>query len=169
MRVLGIDPGLSATGFAVIETRKLHEQHVCEFGCIRTYPKTPVGERLNLIFDRITSISQKWTPELLVLEDVFVRRDAPKAIVHLGEVRGIILLAAHKMKMRVMQISPAEVKSSLTGSGRADKGQVEKALRRFLNIEEEIKQSHASDALAIAFTGILRMNSEKILRKNSND
>lgn len=165
MRVLGIDPGLSATGFAVIETREKDAHHVCEFGCIRTYPKTPTEERLNLIFERITSISEKWTPELIVLEDVFVRRDAPKAIVHLGEVRGIILLAAHKMKMRVMQISPAEVKSSLTGSGRADKEQVEKALRRFLNIQEEIEPSHASDALAIAFTGILRMNSKKILSK----
>jgi len=165
MRVLGIDPGLSATGFAVIETREKDAHHVCEFGCIRTYPKTSTEERLNLIFERITSISQKWTPELIVLEDVFVRRDAPKAIVHLGEVRGIILLAAHKMKMRVMQISPAEVKSSLTGSGRADKEQVEKALRRFLNIQEEIEPSHASDALAIALTSILRMNSKKILSK----
>ncbi len=93
---------------------------------------------------------------MLVLEEVFVLKQFPKAAIQLGEVRGVIYLAAQEMNIPVVGIKPTEVKSALTGSGRAEKGQIQKTIRRILKIEVPLHSSHAGDALALALTGLSR-------------
>jgi crossover junction endodeoxyribonuclease RuvC len=90
------------------------------------------------------------------LEEVFVLKEFPKAAIQLGEVRGVIYLAAQEMDIPVMEVRPTEVKSALTGSGRAGKEQVKKAIRQILRIEHPLNSSHAGDALALALTGLSR-------------
>ena len=80
----------------------------------------------------------------------------PKAAIQLGEVRGVIYLAAQEMGIPVVELRPTEVKSALTGSGRADKEQMKKAIRQILRIENPLSSSHAGDALALALTGLSR-------------
>ncbi len=143
------------TGFGVVETLPQGGK-ACDWGAIRTESHSPIPLRLKTIYDRLKSILEKWNPNLLVLEDVFVLKQFPKAAIRLGEVRGVIYLVAQEMDIPVLEVKPTEVKSALTGSGRADKEQMKKAICQILRIENPLSSSHAGDALALALTGLSR-------------
>ncbi|MGQ9508868.1 MAG: crossover junction endodeoxyribonuclease RuvC [Thermodesulfobacteriota bacterium] len=155
MKAIGIDPGLAMTGFGVVEAIE-GGGRACEWGAIRTEPHTPLPLRLKTIYDKLKEILKKWKPDFLVLEEVFVLSEFPKAAIQLGEVRGVIYLMAQEIGIPVVEVRPTEVKSALTGSGRADKAQIQRAIRRILQIERPLRSSHAGDALALALTGLSR-------------
>ncbi len=155
MKVIGIDPGLAMTGFGVVETLSRGGK-AWEWGTIRTEPELPLPLRLKMIYDRLRNLFEEWKPGLLVMEDIFVLKQFPKAAIPLGEVRGVIHLAAQECEIPVLEVKPTEVKSALTGSGRADKDQIKKTIQRILRIESPIRSSHAGDALALALTGLSR-------------
>jgi crossover junction endodeoxyribonuclease RuvC len=155
VKAIGIDPGLAMTGFGIVETLSRGGK-ACDWGAIRTEADYPVPLRLKTIYDELKGLLGKWRPNLLVLEEVFVMKEFPKAAIRLGEVRGVVYLAAQEMDIPVMEVKPTEVKSALTGSGRADKEQMKKAIRRMLKIENPLHSSHAGDALALALTGLSR-------------
>jgi crossover junction endodeoxyribonuclease RuvC len=155
MRAMGIDAGLARTGFGVVEILPRGGK-ACEWGTIQTGADCPISLRLKTIYDELRMLFEQWKPDLLVLEDVFVLRQYPKAAIQLGEVRGVIYLAAQERKIAVLQVKPTEVKSALTGSGRADKEQMQKMVQRILRIAEPLGSSHAGDALALALTGLSR-------------
>jgi len=92
----------------------------------------------------------------MALEDVFVAKQFPMAALQLGEVRGVIRLTAKNMGIPISEIKPTEMKSALTGSGRASKEQIKRVVRRILHIEDAIKSDHISDAMALALTGLTR-------------
>ena len=143
------------TGFGVVETLPWGGK-ACDWGAIRTEPGFPISIRLRTIYDELKGLLGKWDPSLLALEEVFVLKQFPKAAIQLGEVRGVIFLAAQEMGIPVVELRPTEVKSALTGSGRADKVQMKKAIRQILRIENPLSSSHAGDALALALTGLSR-------------
>ena len=143
------------TGFGVVENLP-RGGRACDWGAIRTDASSPVSLRLKTIYDGLVGLLEKWNPDLLVMEEVFVLKEFPKAAIQLGEVRGVIYLAAQERKIPVLDIKPTEVKSALTGSGRADKKQVTKMIRQILSIENPPSSSHAGDALALALTGLSR-------------
>ena len=155
MKAIGIDPGLAMTGFGVVELLP-RGGRACEWGTIRTEANCPIPARLKTIHDGLKKLFVQWQPDLLVIEDVFVLQKFPKAAIQLGEVRGVIYLAAMESQIPVVQIKPTEVKSALTGSGRAPKEQVKKMIQRVLKIEERLESTHAGDALALALTGLSR-------------
>ena len=155
MRAIGIDPGLAMTGFGVVESQ-VRGGRAREWGTIRTESRSPTPARLRIIYDELERLLEKWSPHLLVLEDVFVLRQFPKAAIQLGEVRGVVCLAAQRRGIPVMSVKPTEVKSALTGSGRAGKEQVQKMIRQLLGIANPVQSSHAGDALALALTGLSR-------------
>jgi crossover junction endodeoxyribonuclease RuvC len=155
MRVIGIDPGLARTGFAVVEPLQ-RGGRVCHSGNINTDAGHPIEDRLSIIYCELSRVLEKWSPDLMVLEDVFVMRQFPMAALQLGEVRGVIRLAAKNMRVPISEMKPTEVKSALTGSGRADKGQIKRVVQRMLNVEDSIKSDHVSDAMALALTGLTR-------------
>ena len=155
VKAIGIDPGLAMTGFGVVEALSRGGK-ACDWGAIRTEPTSPIPLRLRTIFDGLKGLLEKWNPSLLALEEVFVLKQFPKAAIQLGEVRGVIYLAAEEMGIPVVELKPTEVKSALTGSGRADKEQMKKAICQILRIENPLSSSHAGDALALAVTGLSR-------------
>jgi crossover junction endodeoxyribonuclease RuvC len=155
MKAIGIDPGLAMTGFGIVETLPRRGK-ACDWWAIRTEASSPVPLRLKIIYQELKGLLEKWRPNLLVLEEVFVLKQFPKAAIQLGEVRGVICLAAQEMGIPVVEVKPTEVKSALTGSGRADKEQIKKAIRQILRIENPLNSSHAGDALALALTGLSR-------------
>ncbi|OGP63944.1 MAG: crossover junction endodeoxyribonuclease RuvC [Deltaproteobacteria bacterium RBG_13_47_9] len=155
MKAIGVDPGLAMTGFGVVEALTRGGK-ACDWGSIRTKTNHPIPLRLKMIYDELKEILETWKPNLLVLEEVFVMKQFPKAAIQLGEVRGVIYLAAQEMDLPVMEVKPTEVKCALTGSGRADKEQIKKAIRQILRIESPLSSSHAGDALALAVTGLSR-------------
>lgn len=143
------------TGFGVVETLS-RGGRACQWGTIRTEPDTSLPLRLKTIYDELTKLFKEWQPGLVVMEDVFVLHQFPKAAIQLGEVRGVIHLAAQESDLPVLEVRPTEVKSALTGSGRADKEQIKKTIQRILRIEGPIRSNHAGDALALALTGLTR-------------
>ena len=143
------------TGFGIVEALP-QRGRACDWGAIRTEASYSLPRRLGIIHRELESLLQKWRPNLLVLEEVFVLKQYPKAAIQLGEVRGVICLAAQEVDIPVIEVRPTEVKSALTGSGRADKEQVKKAIRQILKIENPLSSSHAGDALALALTGLSR-------------
>ena len=155
VKVIGIDPGLAKTGFAVVEPLQKGGR-VCHSGNINTNPEYSLEERLSTIYHELSGLLQQWTPDLMVLEDVFVMKEFPMAAIQLGEVRGVIRLAAKNRGVPISEIKPTEVKSALTGSGRAGKEQIKRVVRRILYIEDKIKSDHISDAMALALTGLTR-------------
>ena len=143
------------TGFGVVEALSRGGK-ACDWGAIRTEPNFPTPHRLKTIYDELGKLIEKWTPDLLALEEVFVLKQFPKAAIQLGEVRGVIYLSAQEQEIPVLVVKPTEVKSALTGSGRADKEQMMKTIRQVLRIEAPLGSSHAGDALALALTGLSR-------------
>lgn len=154
-RALGIDPGLAATGYAVIGTLG-QAGDLCAWGAIKTSSAQSTPHRLQHIYLGIVDLLVAWQPDILVLEDVFVLDKYPNAAVQLGEVRGVIYLAAQQHGVEVVAFRPTEVKSCLTGNGRASKEQVGSAVRRMLHSKDAIKPDHASDAAALALMALSR-------------
>ncbi len=143
------------TGFGVVESL-IRGGRACDWGAIHTEADCSVSLRLKTIYDGLVTLLNQWNPDLLVMEEVFVLKEFPKAAIRLGEVRGVIYLAAQERGIPVLDIKPTEVKSALTGSGRADKKQIMKMVRQILEIENPPNSSHAGDALALALTGLSR-------------
>jgi len=154
-RVVGVDPGLAATGFAVVEARD--RKGVAQvWDTISTSQSDPLPQRLRHIFIDFMEILKQWNARILVIEDAYVMQRFPKAALQLGAVRGVLKLAAALEEMDVIELTPTEVKVALTGNGRAPKEQVEKTVRKLCTIQGEIKTTHASDALALAIVGLSR-------------
>jgi len=152
---LGIDPGLAATGFGVVGGDRQH-LGVRHFECIRTDSGAPLAARLSRIHAGAASALAKWRPDLVVIEKVYSLPKAPGSALLLAHVRGVICLAVEQAGCPLMEISPNEVKAALTGSGHADKEQVEQAVRRSLGLSGPVRPSHAADALALAVVGLRR-------------
>ena len=155
---LGIDPGLAATGIAVVEGAAMSVQRY-SFGTIRTEARDPLSRRLNWIYEEISKILAQVQPDAMVLEDVFSLPRYTKSGIALGQVTGVLMLAGHRAQVPVAAIAVREVKKVLTGNGNARKRQLEAAVRRRLHHPETIEPSHASDALALALVGLYRSQS----------
>jgi len=147
MRVLGIDPGTAVTGWGVVEGRPGAFRHVAH-GTVATRPNTSLATKLASIHAALTEHCATWRPDALALEKSFVGRNVQSAF-RLGEVRGVVMLAAAAAGVPVAEYSPAETKLAVTGSGRAEKEQVEYAIVRELALAGRVA-ADAADALALA-------------------
>ncbi len=147
MRVLGIDPGSLVTGYGIVESDGSGGFiHVCH-GSIRCGPHLSMEERLKRIFEGLQDLISSHRPEAMAIEKVFVAKNASSAL-KLGHVRGIVILSAIQKGLKVFQYTPMEVKKAITGYGRAEKGQIQSVVSRFLGVPVEGKD--AGDALAVA-------------------
>jgi crossover junction endodeoxyribonuclease RuvC len=154
-KLIGIDPGLAATGIGVVTGVGLKVTDFA-YGVIRTHQKATTPARLDEIYSRIRELLIAEKPDLMVVEDVFSLDKYPRSGITLGKVSGVILLAAHHVKTEVIEIPVREAKQILTGNGNAGKGQLEKAVRQVLGSPSEIRPDHASDALGLALIGLFR-------------
>lgn len=159
IKVVGIDPGLAATGVAVIKGKGLSVDGY-SYGTIKTSPKHKLSDRLNSIFTKLSLLLNEEKPDFMVVEDVFSVEKFPQSGITLGKVTGVILLAGCQNNIPVMEIPVREAKQVLTGSGSAGKRQLEESVRRRLNHQKPIKPYHASDAMALAMIGLFRWDSQ---------
>lgn len=159
MIIMGIDPGLTSTGYGVIEKKGSHLRAL-GYGSITTSSKEALSARLDEIYRRVKELIEAYQPDLLVIEELFFNTNARSAMV-VGEARGGIILAAAHCGVEVEEYTPLQVKQALVGHGRADKRQVAYMVRALLHLEEEISPSHASDALALAVCHAHREKLEK--------
>ena len=155
VKIVGIDPGLAATGVGVVRGRGLRTAGY-SFGCITTSASVALPERLSHIYSRLHRLLSFEAPDLVVIEDVFSLQDYPKSGIGLGQVSGVIMLAASQCGLSCVQVPVREAKQVLTGNGNASKSQLERAVRLRLNHPVAIRPSHAADALGLAIIGLLR-------------
>ena len=147
MFVLGIDPGLSVSGYGLVEGTHPPSAHLA--GVIRTDPALPTSDRLAELHRGLTQVIEDARPDVIALEIVFTNRNLQTAI-SVGRASGVALLAAAQAGLAVHEYAPTAVKSAVTGDGSANKGQVQKMVARLLKLGDAPKPADASDALAIA-------------------
>ena len=148
IRILGIDPGIAATGWGVIEAEGSKFKSL-DYGFIKTYPRETSGQRLMIIYNTIRQIIDQYKPEKVSVEDIFFARNKLSAI-PVAEAKGVILLATESKEIDTFVFSPLQIKQALTGNGRAEKNQVQEMVKLLLGIKDKIKPDHAADALAAA-------------------
>ncbi len=155
MIVLGIDPGLAATGYAVLDAEN-GRLRLRDSGCARSASRQPIEARVRAIYDGISQVLAQWRPAIAVLEGLYSEYGFPRTAILMGHVRGVICLAAEQSGARVVEVSPAEVKQALTGSGRASKEQIRRAVTRMLSLPSPPESEHVCDALGLALVGAAR-------------
>jgi len=153
--VLGVDPGLAATGYGVV---RRDGRHVLwqDHGCIRTLASAQTSTRLRCIYDGICDVIRSREPDLVVLEEAFAKDVVPKAAISIGQVIGVLLLASSQHNCEVRFVAARSVKQAITGSGSAEKSQLCRSLQRMLGLKDEVRPDHAADALGLAYVGALR-------------
>lgn len=145
--ILGIDPGLANTGWAILEDEKT----LIKCGCLKTKISDVSAVRLGQIYDEIECLIREYKVEAVAIETLFFAKNAKSAI-KVSEAIGAIKICGQKNKLRVFEYTPLQVKMALVGYGRAEKEQVEEMVRNFLSLDKPINPSHASDAVAVGLT-----------------
>jgi crossover junction endodeoxyribonuclease RuvC len=158
MIILGIDPGTATTGFGILE-KKGKQIKVLNYGCIITDPYFSDGERLKKINKEVNNLIKKYNPDVISIESLYFFKNL-KTAMPVSQAKGVILLAAANKKIPVFEFTPLQVKMAITGYGKAEKNQVQKMIKKILNLEEKPKDKNkrkddASDALGIALCYLL--------------
>ncbi|MCC2625592.1 MAG: crossover junction endodeoxyribonuclease RuvC [Burkholderiales bacterium] len=151
MRVLGIDPGLRNTGFGVVEVVG-NKPHYIASGVVSTNSGEALPLRIKTILSGISEIIKEYTPEIACIEKVFVNVN-PQSTLLLGQARGAAIAACVLHNLAVTEYTALQVKQSVVGYGHAEKEQVAKMVKLFLNLSGAPRKD-AADALAIALTHI---------------
>jgi crossover junction endodeoxyribonuclease RuvC len=146
--VLGIDPGLAATGYGVVAQRG-GRLVALDGGVIDTPAGVPTAGRLAAIHARVDELMGEHDPASLALEALYFGQNVRTAFA-VGQARGVVLLAAGQRGLPCADYTPQQVKSAVCGSGRAAKGQVQEMVGRLLSLAEPPQPDHAADALAVA-------------------
>lgn len=147
MFVLGIDPGLSATGYGLVEGS--HPPRAIRAGVIRTDTALTVPQRLAELYAGLAQVIADTSPDVVAMETVFTNRNLQTAM-SVGRASGIALLTAAEAGLAVHEYVPTAIKAAVTGDGSANKDRVQQMVARLLQLSEAPKPADASDALAIA-------------------
>ena len=157
MLALGIDPGTAICGYGFVESRGSN-LIAHKYGAITTSPKAKMEDRLLKIFDGLNEMIKEFKPDVMGIEQLFFNRNVDTAI-PVGQARGVIMLAAAKNNLPIIERTPLQVKQSVTGYGKADKEQVIYMVTKILNLPKPPKPDDVADALAVAICTSHIMNS----------
>src|SRR5437879_2837884 len=148
-RILGIDPGLQVTGYAVIETGP----RVCEAGILKSNERseTPdMAPRLVALYDGLVEVLYQFQPSVVVVEQLYAHYDHPRTAILMAHARGVIFLAAGQRSLPVVSYNATSIKKTITGSGRASKDQVQRTIQQELGLAKLPEPPDVADALAAA-------------------
>jgi len=149
MRILGVDPGLNITGYAVVE-RRLGKLALVEAGMIRGRSRGDLAARLHEVHEGVSDVISSLKPEILALEELYSHYERPRTAILMGHARGVICLAATQAGLPVQSYASTQVKRMLTGNGRAPKSQMQLAICREFGLDAPPEPPDVADALAIA-------------------
>lgn len=153
MRILGIDPGTARMGYGIVEDAGGSRDRAVAYGCLETPPDMLPEKRLQHLYRSVVELILEHKPDALAVEELFFGRNVTTAI-HVGQARGIVLLAAADNGIPVREFTPAQVKQSVTGWGRAEKAQVQQMVRTLLGLREVPSPDDVADALAVAIAAL---------------
>ena len=158
MRVIGIDPGIGITGFSIIDHSR-SKTSLIAYGAIRPPKKQGLEKRLYYLFNEMNKLIDKFTPDVLAIEDAFYSKNVKSAMI-LGQARGTILLSAARASIKVFEFAPRKVKQSVCGKGSASKEQVQFMVGQILKLKDSPKPIDISDAMAV---GLCFVNQNRFL------
>ncbi|GMO11530.1 MAG: crossover junction endodeoxyribonuclease RuvC [Treponemataceae bacterium] len=151
-RVIGIDPGLSSTGYAVLDFAE-NRYTLLTHGVIETQAHAVHGERLLKIYDALCAILREFSPEEAGIETLFFSRNVTSALA-VSEARGVVTMCLTQAGIKIGEYSPNIIKQAVSGNANADKKTVQEYTRMILGLREVPKPDHAADAIAAAITQI---------------
>ncbi|MBI4092230.1 MAG: crossover junction endodeoxyribonuclease RuvC [Candidatus Levybacteria bacterium] len=151
MVILGVDPGIARTGWGIIEKTQNSKLKTQNFGCIETKAGLPIERRLQIIREELVRIIKKYKPNSLAVEELFFNTNAKTALI-VGQARGVMIVTAAELGLEVFSYTPLQVKTAITGYGRAEKDQMGKMVKMLLGLDSIPKPDDTVDALACAIT-----------------
>ncbi len=163
MRVIGIDPGSWHVGFGLVEQRG-SSLFLFEHGRISCPRGGSLGARLAFLVERLDEILSRTRPDAAAVESTFHGRNTRSLIV-LAQARGALLATLARYGLEPHEFSPAEVKSAVTGNGRAEKVQVARMVRLLLALSTTPLATDTTDALAVAICGVQRARAQAAIQR----
>ncbi|MCX6010842.1 MAG: crossover junction endodeoxyribonuclease RuvC [Chloroflexi bacterium] len=164
MIILGIDPGTITTGYGVIEAED-DEATLVDCGALTASERSPIGERLSYIYQRLLEIIARFNPDVVAIESPFVAKNVKSALA-IGKAQAIAILAAAEGKIPTHEYSPAEVKQRVANYGASSKEQVQEMVKLQLGLAQVPHPADAADALAVALCHLRRMHLDSLLARS---
>ena len=150
MKILGIDPGLSATGYGLVEFNSDRRVRLLEVGTIEPGSRADLSVRLDKIYKNIDDIVTQYQPDVMVVEKLYAHWKHPITAAIMGHARGVIVLLSAHRKLKLVEHSVKRIRKTLIGNGNASKQQTREAVGHILKIDSDKLTLDASDALALA-------------------
>ncbi|TET07840.1 MAG: crossover junction endodeoxyribonuclease RuvC [Candidatus Atribacteria bacterium] len=148
MIILGIDPGLSNTGYGLIKYDK-KKIELIDYGCVLTYKKDTFSLRIKKIYYKIKELIEKYNPHEVAIEEIFFNKNVRSALT-VSKVHGMVAITVALAGLELYEYTPLQIKQATVGNGRAEKHQVQSMVKILLNLSEIPQPDHAADALAAA-------------------
>jgi crossover junction endodeoxyribonuclease RuvC len=152
MRILGVDPGLQITGYAVLKATA-NGPRVCEAGVIRSAQgrePTDMARRIHAVYTGIVEVMEQFQPQAVAVEQLYAHYEHPRTAILMAHARGAIFLAAAQHGLPVASYNATRIKKTITGSGRASKEQMQRTIQRELGLAKLPEPPDVADALAVA-------------------
>ena len=149
MVILGIDPGYATIGYGVVEKNERGLVKALDYGIISTPKDKSIAQRLVMIKEGMQALIARYNPQAVAVEELFFNTNITTGIA-VAEARGVILLTAQEQVGHVYEYTPSQVKQAITGTGRADKMQVQYMVQLLLKLAKRPQPDDAADALAVA-------------------
>ena len=163
MRVLGIDPSMITMGYGVVESRD-DEIALVEYGALTTPKRSPTGERLSYLYDKLQEIVSRHQPNAVAIEQPFVSKNVKSALA-IGRAQAIAMLAAAKQGIPTYEYTPAQIKQRVADYGASSKEQIQEMVRLQLGLAEVPQPNDAADALAVAICHLRETHLSELLTR----
>ena len=148
MIILGLDPGLATTGYAIVSKNR-RALEALEWGTINTQAHTPLPRRLTTIANDLQVVLKRFRPELGVVESVFFAANRKTAL-EVAQARGVILLVLCSKNIKIVELTPLQLKQRMTSYGKASKQQMQAMVQKVYKLKQVPRPDDAADALALA-------------------
>jgi crossover junction endodeoxyribonuclease RuvC len=168
MPILGIDPGLDTTGYGLIEFQG-GKVRLREAGVVRSTPDESLGSRIEQIYEGIREVIAGLHPAVMAVEQLHSTYEHPETAILMGHARGVICLAAAQEGLPIASYRPTQVKKMLTGSGRASKDQVQRAVQVELRLAQVPEPPDVADAIAVALCHVYSARATALAAGTSPD
>ena len=161
-RVLGVDPGLGVTGYAVLRLDEgEYEPCLVDGGVLKNDSKAPIEKRLYELHKDLAHIIETHGPHVMAVENLYSHYRHPRTSIIMGHARGVIFLAASQAGVEVVSYAATEIKKSLVGAGRATKAQVQRMVQQRMRLHDLPEPADVADAIAAAYCHIDRSHSRR--------
>ena len=148
LRILGIDPGYAIMGYGIVD-KNGSSLSLAGYGAVTTDKDIPMPDRLKIIYSELMDIIAEYQPDEVSIEELYFNTNATTAI-HVGEARGVALLACCNSGLPIFEYTPLQIKMTMTGNGRAEKKQIQLMVKKLLNLDSIPRPDDAADAVAAA-------------------